>query len=383
MARPGVARRGRIAATAVLVVVGGLAIPTGGAVAATIGQAAGGTAISADEFGTSSYSSLTGPVIGESGAGELALGSTTVLNMPSGFRMSPSAGTISIGGAGCDLKGTLSVTSTQATFTVTHASTVAGCIVLFVGLAVQPTAGPGLVSGNITKTGTSAAPGGATNYGTLTKVAGAVAQLVYLTQPSSTNFGGIAFGTQPAVLARDQFGNPKANAPVTLSITKGTGATGAKLTCATNPIRTDGAGVANFTGDACRINLAASYRLRAASGAKAVNSGTFTVAVGPATRIAFKAYPATPTKATLAAQPRAAIVDAGGNIVTTYPPTRITLAINMHASTFKCTSGLTVTTVKGVAQFKGCRQTVLGNGYRLTAWTGFAFTTGKVFKVVR
>src|SRR5262249_1954616 len=159
----------------------------------------------ADEFGTSNFTTLSGPAIAEAAAGELALNTTTILNIPAGFRFNPGAGNTSSGGAGCNLAGTLTVTASQATFKVTQASTVAGCVLTFVGLQVQPTAGAGLTTGNITKTGTSSAPGGATNYGTLTKVAGAVTELIYIQQPSANNFGGSVFGTQPAILARDQF----------------------------------------------------------------------------------------------------------------------------------------------------------------------------------
>ena len=309
------------------------------------------------------------------------LGTTTILNVPAGFRFNPGAGNVSIGGGGCDLAGTLNVTAPQATFTVTHASTVGGCIATFVGLQVQPTAGPGLVSGNITKTGTSAAPGGTTNYGTLTKVAGTVSELIYLTQPSASNAGGIPFATQPRVLARDQFGNNAANVPITVSITPGTGASGATLTCATNPLNTDGFGIADFSAAPCKIDLAGSYKLRAMNGSTSIDSGTFNVIVGPATKIVFKSYPASTTPSVLAPQPRVAVTDAGGNTVTTFPATGITLAINKNAATFSCAGGLMSSTVNGEAAWTGCTQTTEDTGYELTATVGFANTTGVTFAV--
>ena len=378
-------RRDRIAAAAVVLALAGSLVPLTGAialksaVAVVSNPASGGSAVSADEFGTTDYTTVTGPAIAESSAGELALGTTTILNIPAGFRFHTAVGTLSIGGVGCDLRGTLGVTTTQATFTVTHSSTVSGCYAMFAGLEVQPTAGAGLTTGNITKTGTSAAPGGVTNYGTLTKVAGAVTQLIYLTQPSATNSGGTAFGTQPAILARDQFGNGVANASVTLSID--VGPTGGLVKCTTNPVVTDASGVADFASAACHIDLIGTYRLRATSGAVKANSGTLQVRVGPAVRLRFLAYPATTTKSTLASQPRVAVVDAGGNTVTTYPATPITIAINKHGSTFTCTGGLTATTVAGVATFKGCKETTATSKYRLTAWFDFATTTGRVFQV--
>jgi hypothetical protein len=361
----------------------GLLVPTATALAAFADPATGGSAISADEFGTSRYTPLQGPSIKEESTAELALHSTTILNAPSGFQFEPGFGTASVDGIECDLRGQVTVTATQAKLTVTHASTVSGCQVWFIGLEVQPTSGSGLASGNITKTGTSAAPGGAANYGTLTEVAGAVSQLVYVTQPSATNSGGTAFGQQPKVLARDQFGNSAAGRSVTLSIAPGTGPTGSHLTCSSNPVRTANSGIADFTGAGCRIDRAGSYKLRAAIGSVTTNSGTLTVKVGPASRIVFRAYPAATTNTTFAPQPKVAIVDAGGNTVTTYPTSHITLGINLHASTFTCSSGFPVAqAIHGVATFTGCKQTTVGSGYRLTAWFGNVSVMGRSFKVV-
>jgi hypothetical protein len=369
---------GARAAALSLALLGSL-IPLASVSAAVINPASGGSAISADQFGTTTFTTLTGPAIAESAVGELANASTTILNVPAGFKFNAGVGNTSFGGAGCDLAGTLNVTATQATFTVTHASTVAGCILTFVGLQVQPTAGAGVTSANITKTGTSAAPGGATNYGTLTKVAGAVTEVIYLTQPSANNNGGTAFGTQPRILARDQFGNNVANAPVTLAITTGTGAAGAVLACTTNPLNTDAIGSAQFAG--CKIDLAGTYKLHASAGTAAVDSGTFNVNVGPAVKIVFKVYPAATTPPLLTPQPIVAVTDAGGNTVTSIPPVNITLAINKNAATFSCTSTLTVATVNGVATFAGCTQTTTDTGYALTATVGFATVTGGNFAV--
>jgi hypothetical protein len=383
MAIPTPGRRARMTAAALSLAISGGLLPISGALAAVTNPTSGGTKVSADEAGTSRFTPLSGPAIAESSAGELAADTTTILNIPAGFRFNSRSGSLSVGGAGCDLRARPKVTATQATMTVTRASTVSGCIVTFVGLEVQPTAGPGLATGNITKTGTSSAPGGATNYGTLTKVPGAVRELVYLTQPSANNTGGATFGTQPSVLARDQFGNEVPRASVKLSIAHGTGAKGAHLKCTANPMRTNASGVADFSGAGCAIDKAGRYRLRASSGHAARNSGTFSVAVGPASKLVFKAYPKSTTKRTLSAQPRVAVTDMGGNIVTTFPATEISIAVNKHSATFSCTHGLKVKTVRGVAQFHGCKQTATGTGYRLAAMAGFALVLGKAFRVVR
>jgi hypothetical protein len=358
-------------------------IPAASVMAAFIGtQATGGSAISADEFGTSTFTTLSGPQIGEAAAGDLVLNSTTILNIPAGFKFNPGAGNASSGGsADCDLAGSLDVTATQAKYTVTHASTHPGCILTFVGLQVQPTAGAGAASGDILKTGTSTAPSGPANpYGTLTKVPGAVAQLVYITQPSANNNGGTVFATQPAILARDQFSNNIPGVPVTLSITPGTGATGAALTCTNTTVNTNGAGLAAFAG--CKIDLAGQYKLRGTNGSVTTDSGLFNVNVGPAAKIAFTSYPAASTTPVLNPQPTVAVQDAGGNTVTSFPSNPITLAINKNPGTFSCTSSLTVNTVNGVAAFTGCSQTTADSGYTLTATIFFATpANGPLFAV--
>src|SRR5262249_13108269 len=151
-----------------------------------------------------------------------------------------------------------------------------------------------------------------------------------------------AFVTEPAIAAYDKFGNSAANAPVTMSITPGTGPTGAHLTCGTKTVKTDALGVAHFTNAACKIDRAGTYKLRVTSGPATRDSGSISVVVGPAAKLEFKAYPAATSKSTLAPQPAVAITDAGGNVVTTYPASHITLGINKNGHTFTCAGGLLV-----------------------------------------
>lgn len=377
---PSPGRRARVAAAVLALALFGLLIPVATALAVAVVPATGGEAIPADEAGTGTYSQLAGPVIAESSTGELALHSTTILNAPAGFRFNPKAGSVSVDVTTCDLEGQLKVTTSQAKLTVTHPSTVPDCVIWFVGLQVQPTSGHGLAAGPITKTGTSAAPGDA-YYGTLAMVPGGVAELIYLTQPSATDHGGTTFVTQPRVLVRDQFGNNIPNRPVALSIEQGP--RGSHLTCAPNPVETNGGGVADFSSSACRIDRAGSYRLGATSGGVTSYSGTFRVLVGPATQFVFEAYPKGRTKPTLSSQPRVAIADAGGNTVTSYRTIKVTIAINKNAKMFSCTGYLTSQTKHGVATFSGCKETVPGTGYRLTAWSSIESATGRAFTVAK
>jgi hypothetical protein len=367
-----------MAAAGLLIALSGSLIPVTNVVALGVVPATGGGAISSDDFGTSNWTTLIGPQIFEQGAGELFAGSTTILNAPSHFRFNPGVGGI-LPSPGCSMAWAVSVTATQVTLTVLIASTITPCNLTFVALQVQPAIGKGLASNHITKTGASPAPGGGTSYGLLTKVAGAPKELAYTAQPSASNAAGTAFTTAPVLTVKDQFGNSVSKAPVALSITPGTGPAGATLTCTSNPVIAGGILGGGWAG--CKIDMAGTYRLRASSGAASVDSDPITVTGGAANKLAFKGYPATSTPPALTPQPRVAVVDAGGNTVTSQPPTDITLSINKNADTFSCSGGLTVATVNGVATFSGCTQSAPGTGYALTASASFANTSGGTFAV--
>jgi hypothetical protein len=111
---------------------------------------------------------------------------------------------------------------------------------------------------------------------------GPPAKLAFVTQPSGGS-AGKPFGTQPAVTVEDANGNvvPTDTSQVTLSITPGTGASGAALTCHANPVAAS-TGVATFSG--CTINKAGTgYELHAADGTLTpAVSGAFAITPGPA-----------------------------------------------------------------------------------------------------
>jgi hypothetical protein len=92
--------------------------------------------------------------------------------------------------------------------------------------------------------------------------AGAAAELAFYWQPS-TVFVGAPFHSQPDVLVEDAHGNQVTSAlnSVTLTITSGTGAAGAALSCISTTVAASG-GLASF--DGCSINLAGTnYQLHA------------------------------------------------------------------------------------------------------------------------
>jgi len=86
-------RRRRFAALAFMIAMFATLLPVASVFAAVVSPATGGSQISADEFGTSTFTTITGPAIGEGAPGELGLGTTEILNIPAGFKFNPGVGT--------------------------------------------------------------------------------------------------------------------------------------------------------------------------------------------------------------------------------------------------------------------------------------------------
>lgn len=190
---------------------------------AAVTPATGGSAISADKSG-GVFTSLAGPTLLEGASGDIGLG-TIILNAPSGFQFATTTNsvtaTVTNAGGTCNgnrplqLNGAASQTVTPAaaaiTISVTRATS-ATCVasITWTGIAVMPASGTPLASGNITNSGTSAINGvsqGATNFGSLSEVPGAAAQLIFSVQPSPTSTVSVDFPTKPAIAVEDQFGN--------------------------------------------------------------------------------------------------------------------------------------------------------------------------------
>ncbi len=341
--------------------------------AATVTSATGGTAISADTFGTGAYTTLTGPSIAVTAADDIDVGDIT-LTAPVGFEFA-TTGTdpsIAVGATGA-VGSFTSATTGVLTFTVTGANTAAGTVIIS-GVRVRPdTDGTPLASGEI-QIGGSAGVSDAT-AGTLTQVAGAPV-LSFDTQPSAVATGGTAFAAQPVVKSLDQYGNSRgAGDSITLAIKSGTGTSGAVLTCTTNPVATLGTSLATFAG--CKINLAGdNYKLRATvSGGTAADSAEIDVAIGTATQLVLTSQPTIGfPNSNFSTQPVVAVQDAGGNTVTS-ASTTVTLTKTGPAGTFSCTGGESKATTSGVATFSGCKISVVGVGFILTADEAGALAT--------
>ena len=257
--------------------------------------------------------------------------------------------------------GTLSCTNTGG-LTVTVSSGVAS----YSGCSITKTAtGYALTA---TSTPSRTAPSNASSFNV---TAGSAAKLSFTQSPSSST-GGIAFTTQPKVAVQDQNGNVVTSdaSNVTLSISSGTGTTGATLSCTSNPLAAGG-GVASFSG--CAIDKAGTgYTLTATDGSlTSATSSSFTISVGPAAKLAFTQQPdGAQAAAAFGTQPKVSVEDAGGNVVTT-DSSSVTLAIgtNPGSGTLSCTSN-PVSASSGIATFAGCKISAGGAGYTLTATDG-------------
>jgi len=176
--------------------------------------ATGGTGISIDKTtngGSSTYTTLTNPIIAETVAGSIS--GTVTLDAPAGWSFETTALSVAINitGAGADIdlgsgsgvSITVTPSATQISFTVANVSTLASTLT-FVGIKVVPT-GIAPSTGNILMTGgTITGLNGASNFGTLTSVAGAAHHYVVTSNSTSTIMGSTV--TITAQL-KDQFNN--------------------------------------------------------------------------------------------------------------------------------------------------------------------------------
>ena len=149
--------------------------------------------------------------------------------------------------------------------------------------------------------------------------------------PPSGLTGGAVFPSQPhvrVVNASNQTVTSDNSTVVTLARTPGTPAQGGPgtLTCSNGLSRMVTDGIGQFTG--CSIDRSGNgYRLRATGPALTqADSNTFTVAVGPAAKLAFVTQPTTGTALQVLMPPiSVAVQDAGGNTVTTGQSAAVTL----------------------------------------------------------
>ncbi|MDD2245184.1 MAG: YDG domain-containing protein [Dysgonamonadaceae bacterium] len=205
----------------------------------TITTATGGESISIDTTatgGTGAWVSLTGPVIQEGAAGEIAIGSH-VLSLPAGWEFNTSQNvTIAVGG-GSELALSSNIIvpgTTTLSFNVSVISSSGPGSLSFSGIQVRPT-GTTTATGYITQSSgvITGVTNDTTSFGTLTTVPGVVTQVAITTEPTNTVYGSTI---SPVVVnTKDQFGNNSVSGlgsseTITMTIASGTGTLSGTLT---------------------------------------------------------------------------------------------------------------------------------------------------------
>ncbi|HEY5320318.1 MAG TPA: hypothetical protein VIJ76_05525, partial [Galbitalea sp.] len=200
-------------------------------------------------------------------------------------------------------------------------------------------------------------------------------RLAFITNPSGST-DGVAFSTQPVIAYQDAAGHTTTSGgSVTLALTNSNGAV---LTCATNPV-VSVVGVSTFAG--CSIDKPGTYTLMARSGALIVAvSAAVKVILGPASGLRFLAIPsATRANTTFSTPPQVAVVDAGGNVVSSTAPVTLVLT-NPSGASVICAANPQAA-VAGIATFAGCRIDIPGT-YTLTARSpGLSTVTSASFTI--
>ncbi len=260
-------------------------------------------------------------------------------------------------------------------------------VVVTAGVATFTNCQINMTGTGYTLTATSAGLTGAVSSTfNITTSLGPASKLGFEASPNGGN-GAAVWTTQPVVAVQDANGNTitsgtGSNASITLSIAGGTGAGGATLACNNNTV-TASAGVASFAG--CQINLASvGYKLTAtASGLTNGTSASFSITVGPATKLAFTTQPGGGTGGTpWTQQPVVMVQDAGGNTVAgSSASIALAVAAGTGSGVLNCTSNPLGATA-GVATFVGCKINLAGTDYALTASSsGLSTATSGAFDV--
>ncbi|MFN8630500.1 MAG: hypothetical protein U0838_09340 [Chloroflexota bacterium] len=289
-----------------------------------------------------------------------------------GNTVTSSTATVSLALSGGASGAILACTGGNAKAAVAGVAVFAGCKVDLAGSGYQLTA-------------TATGLGGVTTN-TFTITVGAAAQLVFVTQPGGGT-GGTAWATQPSLNVLDAGGNlvTSSSLSVTLSITTGSGTSGAVLACTPGLSASAASGIVTFAG--CRIDKAgAGYTLKATgAGVSAATSSTLAITVGAPAKLAFGTQPGGGTAgAAWATQPAVLVQDAGGNTVPTATnAVAIALGAGPAGATLTCTGGLTLAATAGTAGFAGCTIDKAGTGYTLVASaTGLTSITSATLSVV-
>lgn len=206
--------------------------------------------------------------------------------------------------------------------------------------------------------------------------AGSASKLAFTAEPAGAGSGGVMI-TQPEVTVEDAGGNPAAgnSDQITLSLTSGTGTSGASLSCTSDTVAAVD-GVADFAG--CAIDKPGTgYTLTATDSAAGLSatsapfdvvSGSASGTVGPPAQLVFATQPGGGTGGTVwSQQPVVAVEDANGNVVTTSTASiELSVTSGTGPGTLSCTDDPLPVTHEA-AYFSGCRIDRAGSSYTLSA----------------
>jgi len=253
--------------------------------------------------------------------------------------------------------GGLLLTATTAGGSVANATatTSAGGLAAFAGLSITGAAGNYILDFN------------ATSYPTLSSgavaiAAGSATQMAFITAPPGAAVNGEVFAPQPVVELRDGTGNPVlvAGTSVTASVFSGSG-----VLAGTATVQTAGNGRATFTDLELQGNPG-SYVIRFTSGALPhLDSGSITLAIGPATKLVFQTAPPSTTinGQLFGSSTVVALADVTGNVV---PTNGVSIAATIVSGPGASLGGSTSQpTSSGLATFNNLTLTGTAGNYSL------------------
>ena len=198
-------------------------------------------------------------------------------------------------------------------------------------------------------------------------------KLIFISQPGGAAAGS-ALSAQPVVAFQDASGNTVngSNSPITLTLTSGTGTSGANLY---GPSTMNAAnGVAKF--QALFVDKAAQdYTLTATAGTLTpASSSPFTISSGPPFKLVFTKQPSDGIAGKPLTPPEITVEDHYGNTVTNYAGS-VTMALTLGNPSNAVLSGkTTVDVVDNVARFTDLILNFSYPGYTLTAMSGSLVT---------
>jgi hypothetical protein len=363
----------------------------------TITSPTGGNNISCDKALNSTngaaFTALGNIVITEGAATDFAAGAnqTLILTPPPGWQFNPGAGTVTFTAKSDITAASISVTSSNATVTLTVGGTAKLDTLTIAGLQVQCLDGANIPGSEYirrvyTNPGTVTIAGidiDYTTFGFLNELAGTARGLALQTQPGSNSSAGVLFSPQPVLQIIDQFGNLlnlNSTTVVTASLASGSG------TLQGTTKLTPAFGVVTYTNLSMNTAGNISLLFTATNLASAVST-PISVAPAQANHLVFATQPGSANAgAPFGIQPVIKTKDAfGGDSTAGLPASQlVTLALTSGSGTLLGTATVDIGTsaANGIVTCSGLEIDLAATNYQLTATSaGLASATSSIFSV--